>query len=232
MSAGPNNNAKPVVIDPSPGELAPVLDAILAEALPLREAAFGAIMTYDGRLIQGVAVRGAPEPIERLLRQPRPPSPFTTERLLRGERFVDIADAAQLPRSAENRGLEAFIDFSGARTMLYLPVRRERRFLGVTAAYRRHVRPFSEQQIELLEGYAGGSPPHSKPPADPEPPTIAVPIRQSGAGIKNSGSDANWRRSGLATSKPRDPPGRTEYRCSTASSMICACRLPSAAPGQ
>ncbi len=45
MSAGPNDDAKgeapkaatpetPVVIDPAPGELEPVLDAILAEALP------------------------------------------------------------------------------------------------------------------------------------------------------------------------------------------------------
>ncbi len=111
-------------------------------------------MTYDREVVRGVAVRGAPEPVERLLRQPRPPSPFTTERLLRGERFVEIADAAQLPRSGENRALEAFIDFSGARTMLYLPLRRERRLLGVMAAYRRERRPFTEAQIERLEGYA------------------------------------------------------------------------------
>ena len=75
------------LITASPGDLAPVFDAILEKAHDLCGAAHGNLWTYDGELFHPVATRGNPRFAEWLRdRSSVPPAPGTVlERIVRGE---------------------------------------------------------------------------------------------------------------------------------------------------
>jgi two-component system, NtrC family, sensor kinase len=146
------------VINSSPGDLAPVFDAMLDRAMRLCEAAFGGLWTFDGDRYVSSALRGVPTAYAEFLAgttlMPGPGSaPY---RFLRGERSVfqnvDLADE-ELYRAGDPQR-RALVDIGGARTALQVPLRRDDIVLGVITIYRREVRPFSEKQIALLQSFA------------------------------------------------------------------------------
>ncbi len=145
------------VINSSPGELAPVFDAMLDRALRLCGAAFGCLWTYDGERVHAVAVRGAPPKFaEFLTRTPHQVGADNAHgRLLRGEPVVHIADAAdEEAYQAADPVRRNLVELAGGRTLLAVPLRKDKRFLGDFVIYRQEVRPFSHKQIALLESFA------------------------------------------------------------------------------
>src|SRR5205085_3371850 len=83
------------IINSSPGDLAPVFDAMLEKATRLCDAVFGNLWTYDGDVARFAAARGAsPEFLAELMRAgPQKPEPGNAlMRLAQGEPLVHIAD--------------------------------------------------------------------------------------------------------------------------------------------
>jgi two-component system, NtrC family, sensor kinase len=145
------------VINASSGDLAPVFDAILERAMRLCEARFGLMAICDAGHIRTVATRGVP-PAFAEFRENNPPvyGPETGPgRILAGERVVHIADleSEDAYRTGDpNR--RAVVDLGGARTVLLVPLLENESVLGFITIYRKEVRPYSDKQIALLQGFA------------------------------------------------------------------------------
>ncbi|HTQ33031.1 MAG TPA: GAF domain-containing protein [Stellaceae bacterium] len=145
------------VINASPGDLAPVFDAMLEKAMHLCEATFGTLWTWDGECMNAAAVRGASDTYTAFLRQgPHPPSPIAHQPLLQGVSVVHIDDIAATEGYRSGSSLaQAVVELGGVRTLLAVPLRKDAAaLLGVFSIYRDEVRPFSDKQIALLQNFA------------------------------------------------------------------------------
>jgi GAF domain-containing protein len=146
------------VINSSPGDLAPVFDAVLEKAMRLCGAAFGTMTVNDGGQGHTVAARGVPEAYAEFRRRnPIPPGQGgMAARIVAGEPFVHMLDVKDDDRyrSGVDQQRRAMVDLGGARTYLVVPLRRDRELLGAIQLYRQEVRAFSDKQIALLQNFA------------------------------------------------------------------------------
>src|SRR3954447_19321426 len=91
------------VINSSPGNLAPVWDAMLEKATRLCEAASGILWTYDGTRFQAVAQHGLPyKVVQELQKNPIPTASLAA--IARGEYVVRDDDLSK------NLGAEAVVE--------------------------------------------------------------------------------------------------------------------------
>jgi GAF domain-containing protein len=144
------------VISGSPGDLQPVFDTMLANATRLCEATHGHVWTFDGEQMYAVAVRGD-APFVKWLQDHNPVRPIpgsAAERIVRGERFVHVADRRQEPAYRDNQTFRGLVDTSGIRASLSVALRKGETLLGMINVYRQDVRPFTDNQIKLVEDFA------------------------------------------------------------------------------
>jgi GAF domain-containing protein len=141
------------VISSSPGELESVFQAMLANAVRLCEAQFGALDLWENDGARLVASHDAPAAYvklrarERLFR-PGPEHPLG--KLAATKQVVHVLDLAAEPTPARGR----LADLAGARTLLVVPMLKENILVGAVAIYRQEVRPFTDKQIELVTNFA------------------------------------------------------------------------------
>src|SRR3954447_17179709 len=145
------------VINSSPGDLAPVFDAMLQKALNLCGADLGGLYRFDGKAVHPVAVQGGPKAAAELLLQSFMIEPGSSvERLVRGEVEVvqvpDMVDTEAYRSGAVYR--VKFIELTGARTALWVALRQNEALIGVFVIYRQEVRLFTDKQIALLQNFA------------------------------------------------------------------------------
>jgi two-component system NtrC family sensor kinase len=132
------------VVNSSPGDLVPVFDAILDKALRLCGAAFGQLQTLDSEHFQVLAVRGlsGAAAAERISRPLVPDPGGALARVFRGERVVHISDL--IDTEAYRSGVASrrrLVEETGARTALWVALRKANEVLGAFVIYRKEVRP-------------------------------------------------------------------------------------------
>ena len=145
------------VINSSPGDLAPVFDAMLEKAMRLCEAVFGLLNTYDGTRFKTVATRGVPAAfLEYRAHNVHSNEPGTLpRRILDGERVLHLPDLMDDDAyRAGNPNRRALVDLGGARTALVVALVRDEAVRGFITIYRQEVRPYSDKQIALLQSFA------------------------------------------------------------------------------
>ena len=146
------------VISMSPGDLKPVFDAMLANAVRLCDAKFGTLWLYEGDAFRAVALHNAPRAYaEQRRRDPvlRPGTETTLGRMARAKQVVQVADIAAGKGYAERDPLSvATVELAGARTFVSVPMLKENELIGAINIYRQEVRSFTPQQIELVKSFA------------------------------------------------------------------------------
>ena len=145
------------VISSSPGELEPVFQAMLANAVRLCAASFGNLYLRDGEFFYLVAFHNTP-PAFVAQRRGRPYRPSTIGppgRMLRTRSVVHVVDLTADPSYREHDpGVVAFVELAGTRTVLVVPMLKDGEPIGYLSTYRQEVRPFTDKQIELVKNFA------------------------------------------------------------------------------
>src|SRR5574341_40198 len=141
------------VISGSPTDVKPVLEAVAVRAAKICDASDARVILAEGHSLKHVAGFGdVPMPVEM-------GGTFPLDRgSVTGRAVIDCApvhvtdmnavpyDEYPLARTLQQR--------SGFRTILAVPLMRERRALGAVLLRRMEVRPFTEKQIALLKTFA------------------------------------------------------------------------------
>ena len=143
------------VINASPGDLAPVFDAMLEKALGLCSAAFGVLWIYDGEFTHAAAIRGATVAYREFLSAPHRPGPGSAQlRLIQGERYVHVRGFGRQRRLPLGRC------FTSRRSILEVgapagaAAAQGRCLVGAIMIYRQQAEPFTDKQIALLQNFA------------------------------------------------------------------------------
>jgi two-component system, NtrC family, sensor kinase len=147
------------VISSSPGELEPVFNAMLDNAVRLCEAKFGNLFLYDGAAFHTAALHHASSAYAEARRRAvvvcdlHPDVPLA--RLARTKEVIHIGDAgAEQSYIERDPRMVELVDFAGARSMLVVPILKDGRLIGAFNIYRQEVRPFTDKQIALVQNFA------------------------------------------------------------------------------
>ena len=136
-----------------------MFSALLANATRLCEASYGALWLREGDAFRTAALHGdLPQAYLDQMRSgtlfsPEPDLPLA--RVAASGQPVQVADlrTTQAYRRGDHLAVTG-VDVGGIRTVVAVPMFRDKELVGVIAIYRTEVRPFVGKQIELVTNFA------------------------------------------------------------------------------
>jgi GAF domain-containing protein len=142
------------VVSGSPGNLEPVFDAMLQNAVRICGAKFGNLMLREGDAFRLGSTHGAPQAYVDYLHSNRV---FRTNpglaQLVKTKEHYHLVDIAAAPTFGDELR-EATVHLAGARTLIGVPMLKDDKVIGAIIIYRQEVRPFTNKQIELVKNFA------------------------------------------------------------------------------
>jgi class 3 adenylate cyclase len=145
------------VISSSPGELEPVFQAVLENAVRICEAKFANLFLTEGDAFRNVALYGAPRAFEEARRK-QPLLKLSTgtalDQMAATKSVAQTPDAQTDPSYRDDPQRALFLQQTGGRTVVCIPLMKEADLVGGFSVYRQEVRPFTEKQIALLQNFA------------------------------------------------------------------------------
>ena len=145
------------VISSSQGELQPVFESILGNAVSVCQAQFGHLLLCEGDAFRNVAMRNAPIAlVEKALGQlfrPHPDSPLAQAAITKQP--VQVHDLMlSRPYLDGHPAVVMTVEVGGTRTLVAVPMLSSSGLLGVIILYRNKVHPFTDKQIDLVKNFA------------------------------------------------------------------------------
>ena len=146
------------VVSSSPGDLQPVFQAMLENAVGICNAKFGNIYRWDGEALHLAATHNTSPAYAEARRRspfrPRPNQPIG--RMVATKGVIHVADLAADPGYTERRfpATVDAVELGGVRTVLAVPMLKENELIGAFTLSRQEVRPFTDKQIALVTNFA------------------------------------------------------------------------------
>jgi len=145
------------VISRSLGDLTPVFETMLANAVQLCQARFGLLYLYEDGALHTVASHNVPPALANS-RKSGPISPGPGGALgqaIRTKQTAHIADLAATRAYAErDPPAVTAVELGGIRTVIAVPMLKDNEITGIISIFRQEVRPFTDKQVALLANFA------------------------------------------------------------------------------
>jgi two-component system, NtrC family, sensor kinase len=143
------------VISSSTGDLEPVFNAMLINAMRVCEAKFGFMHRYDDNDWKVMALQCDVPVYAKIVQTAQFGPQSVIGRVASTKQVVHVADIAATQRYADRDPLAvAAVEVGHVRTILGVPVLKENEVKGAIVLYRQEVRPFTDKQIELVKDFA------------------------------------------------------------------------------
>jgi GAF domain-containing protein len=145
------------VISSSPGELEPVFQAMLENAVGICEAKFGTLFLRDVDVFRAVATHNAPPSyVEALARAPIRPPPDVPLGIVAATKQVAYVADITTTQSYIERHPFVFdaVELGSYRSVLAVPMLKDNELVGSINILGQEVRPFTDKQIALVQNFA------------------------------------------------------------------------------